>query len=71
MPLACRLVETGVFDIDAASGFVNGVRQNNIRWMIDGTKVIENMIKEWEEIQAKEESNLAAVEEQKTSDWDL
>jgi len=65
MPLACHLVETGIFEFDVASGFVNGVRQNNIRWMIDGTKVIENMVKEWEEIQAREKSKPAA-EDQKT-----
>lgn len=49
MPLACRLVETGVFETEAVRDFVNGVRQNNIRWMIEGTSVIQNMIREWEE----------------------
>ncbi len=48
MPLACRLVDTGVFEAEAVRDFVNGVRQNNIRWMIEGQRVIRNMIQEWD-----------------------
>ena len=48
MPLACRLVETGVFEAEAVGDFVNGVRQNNIRWMIEGQIVVRDMIQEWE-----------------------
>lgn len=48
MPLACRLVETGVFEAEAVRDFVNGVRQNNIRWMIEGQSVVRSMIQEWE-----------------------
>jgi len=48
MPLACRLVDTGVFEAEAVRDFVNGVRQNNIRWMIEGQRVVRNMIQEWD-----------------------
>lgn len=30
---------------------LNGVRQNNIRWMIEGMQVIEEMVFEWENFQ--------------------
>ena len=51
MPLACKLVETGVFEFEASQELVNGVRQNNIRWMIEGMDVIEKMVMEWERLQ--------------------
>lgn len=49
LPLACRLVDTHVFELEAAGQFVDGVRQNNIRWMIEGTQVVERMIKDWDD----------------------
>lgn len=58
MPLACRLVETKVFEFAAAQELVNGVRQNNIRWMIEGMEVCKRMVREWEAHElSKEETN--------------
>ncbi len=51
MPLACRLVETGIFEYATAQELINGVRQNNIRWMIEGQEVIVKMVKEFEDLQ--------------------
>jgi hypothetical protein len=50
MPLACRVAETGVLELDHANLLVNGVRQNNIRWMIEGRLVLEKMKKEFDEL---------------------
>lgn len=57
MPLACRLVETGIFEYPIAQDLVNGVRQNNIRWMIEGSQVIKKMVKEWEVLQINRETS--------------
>jgi len=48
MPLACRLAETGVFGFEEVQMLVNGVRQNNTRWMIEGRSVLNKMVMEWE-----------------------
>ena len=53
MPLACRVAETGVLELDHANLLVNGVRQNNIRWMIEGRLVLEKMKKEFDELADK------------------
>lgn len=53
LPLACRLVDTHVFELEAAGQFVNGVRQNNIRWMIEGNNIVESMIQDWDKRHAK------------------
>lgn len=47
MPLACRLVDTSVFELEAVEQFVNGVRQNNIGWMVEGVDIVSSMVKEW------------------------
>jgi hypothetical protein len=47
MPLACRLVDTSVFELEAVEQFVNGVRQNNIRWMVEGVDIVSSMVKAW------------------------
>jgi len=56
MPLACRLVETEVFEMEAVQALVNGVRQNNIRWMIEGMEVVAKMVKEWEQKEIKKKT---------------
>ena len=53
MPLACRLAETGVFGFEEVQMLVNGVRQNNTRWMIEGRSVLNKMVKEWSNKQGK------------------
>jgi len=60
MPLACRLAETGIFEYASAQEFVNGVRQNNIRWMIEGMQVIEEMVFEWENFQVASQVELSS-----------
>ena len=60
MPLACRLAETGIFEYASAQEFVNGVRQNNIRWMIEGMQVIEEMVFEWETFQEVSQMELSS-----------
>lgn len=47
MPLACRLVDTSVFELETVEQFVNGVRQNNIRWLVEGMDAMSSMVKEW------------------------
>lgn len=61
MPLACRLVETGIFEFHEVQELVNGVRQNNIRWMIEGRLVLERMIREWDMLQKTNNSRKRAV----------
>jgi hypothetical protein len=51
MPLACRLAETGVLGFGEVQMLVNGVRQNNLRWMIEGKDVLIKMVKEWKRMQ--------------------
>jgi hypothetical protein len=53
MPLACRLAETGVFGFEEVQMLVNGVRQNNTRWIIEGRSVLNKMVKEWSNKQGK------------------
>ena len=47
MPLACRLVDTSVFELEVVEQFVNGVRQNNIRWMVEGMDMVTSMVQTW------------------------
>lgn len=61
MPLACRLVETGVFEFHEVQELVNGVRQNNIRWMIEGRLVFDRMIREWEMLEKTDNSRKRAL----------
>jgi hypothetical protein len=50
MPLACRLVDTSVFELEVVEQFVNGVRQNNIRWMVEGMDMVTSMVQKWNSI---------------------
>ncbi len=39
MTLAYRLAETRMFEHASAQEFMNGIRQNDIRWMIEGIQL--------------------------------
>lgn len=53
LPLATSLADTNVLEEEDASKLIRNVRENNVRWMIQGRAVVEQLIINWDVKQPK------------------
>mmetsp|Transcript_8010 Transcript_8010/g.9233 ORF Transcript_8010/g.9233 Transcript_8010/m.9233 type:complete len:741 (+) Transcript_8010:50-2272(+) len=53
LPLAFRLVETEVLEEEMCKELIQNVKENNVRWMIEGRLELDKLIKEWNQRQPK------------------